>query len=182
MCTVAMTRSCLVYYTLSRGAGSALRARTVLQASQDSWRRIPVKPCACQPSRAVHGRARRQSAVEIVRGTPSCWVRRADGTGLSAVSGMLTIVTTAADTLSVRDRMRLRMADENRGAWLQRAGRIRHELGESETEMWMHVHRLLEDPAAVAAMPQTVGRLRRKREAQRAVRSMRVRVGHRVGQ
>lgn len=73
--------------------------------------------------------------------------------------------------LTVRDQMRLRLADENRGPWLQRAGRIRDELGESETAMWVRVNQLLEDPAAVAAMPQTVARLRRKRDAQRAARS-----------
>lgn len=81
-------------------------------------------------------------------------------------------MTDGADRLSVRDAMRLRLADQNRGAWLQRAGRIRDELGESETAMWVRVNQLLEDPAAVAAMPVECARLRRKRDAQRAARSI----------
>lgn len=75
--------------------------------------------------------------------------------------------------LTVRDSMRLRLADSNRGAWFQRAGRIRDELGESETAMWVRVNQLLEDPAAVAVMPAECARLRRKRDAQRAARSSR---------
>lgn len=89
---------------------------------------------------------------------------------------------TAADPVPVRDLMRIRLADQNRGPWYQRAGRIRDELGESETAMWVRVNLLLEDPAAVAAMPVECARLRRKREMQRAARTMRVRVGHPVGQ
>lgn len=87
-----------------------------------------------------------------------------------------------AGVLSVRDAMRIRLADQNRGPWYQRAGRIRDELGESETSMWVRVNQLLEDPAAVAAMPVECARLRRKRETQRAARTMRVRVGHPMGQ
>lgn len=83
--------------------------------------------------------------------------------------------------LAVRDAMRLTMADENRGQWFTRAGRVRDELGESETAMWVRVHELLDDPAAVEAMPAVVARLRRKRAAQAAARS-KVRVGHPVGQ
>lgn len=35
--------------------------------------------------------------------------------------------------LTVRDHMRLTMADQNRGPWFTRAGRVRDLLGESET-------------------------------------------------
>ncbi len=78
--------------------------------------------------------------------------------------------------LAVRDAMRLTMADENRGQWFTRAGRVRDELGESETAMWVRVHELLENPDAMAALPVTVARLKRKRAAQVAARSARVRI------
>lgn len=72
--------------------------------------------------------------------------------------------------LSIRDQMRIRLADENRGTWAQRAGRIRWELGESETAMWVRVGQLLEDSEAIAAFPMETARLRRRIEAQRGAR------------
>lgn len=72
--------------------------------------------------------------------------------------------------LSVRDRMTLTVADELRGPWLQREGRIRWLFSEPPTHFWARVGRLLDDPDAAAEMPQVVHRLRRLREARRAVR------------
>lgn len=81
------------------------------------------------------------------------------------------MTTGRAVALSVRDHMRIQLADSNRGPWLQRSGRIRWVLGETETAMWIRINVLLDDPAAVAAHPMETARLRRRRDAQRAQRS-----------
>lgn len=90
---------------------------------------------------------------------------------MSAGGGTLRSMDDGTDRLSVRDTMRIRLADTSRGNWFQRAGQIRDQLGESETEMWMTVNRLIDDPVAVAAMPVECARLRRKRDKQKAARS-----------
>ena len=100
--------------------------------------------------------------------------KRRRGSRLSAATVSVPAMTTGrAVGLSVRDHMRIQLADSNRGPWLQRAGRVRHELGETETAMWVRVNALLDDPAAVAAHPMEIARLRRRRDAQRAQRAQR---------
>lgn len=74
--------------------------------------------------------------------------------------------------LTVRDHMRVRLAAEARGQWFQRAGRIRFELGESETLFAAAVDRLIDDAEVVAAYPVETARLRRLRSARKAARQV----------
>ena len=67
--------------------------------------------------------------------------------------------------LDVKSHMRLRLAADHAPGHL-----IRWQLGESEWIMAAHVSRLLDDPAALAAEPVIVNRLRRLRDARRRVR------------
>ncbi len=70
----------------------------------------------------------------------------------------------------VKDHMRLRLAGTPYRYPAQREADALEQLGENATTFWMRVDRLLDDPEAVAAHPQIVGRLRRLREARAAAR------------
>ena len=73
--------------------------------------------------------------------------------------------------ISVKDRMRLRLAGAHYAYPAQRENDALEQLGETPTSFWLRVDLSLDDPEALAAEPQIVGRLRRLREARAKVRA-----------
>lgn len=66
--------------------------------------------------------------------------------------------------LTVRDHMALRLAGATYRSPGRRDADVREQLGWTPTAFWARVDALLDDPAALAAYPQDVARLRRLRE------------------
>ncbi|WP_418061801.1 DUF3263 domain-containing protein [Pimelobacter simplex] len=72
--------------------------------------------------------------------------------------------------LSVRDHMTLRLASAHYRYPARREADVHELLAMSPTLFWRHVHTLLDSPAALAAYPREVNRLRRLREQRRGAR------------
>lgn len=75
------------------------------------------------------------------------------------------------EPLTVREHMALTLATTRYKYAAVRDGRVRDELGWGATALWARVNALLDDPRAEVARPVEVRRLRRLREARRAVRT-----------
>lgn len=73
--------------------------------------------------------------------------------------------------LSDRDRQILALAAAHYRHPAKREADARDQLGLSPVAFWVAVDRILDDPAAMAAEPMIVKRLRRLREARRRLRS-----------
>lgn len=80
---------------------------------------------------------------------------------------------TLTTMLTVRDHQTLQLAFAHFAYPAVRAARALDELGYSETRFWQVVRHLLEQPAAEAAYPADVRRLRRLHETRARQRSMR---------
>lgn len=73
--------------------------------------------------------------------------------------------------LSVRDQMTLRLAAASYRYPAVREADALEQLGMSAPIFWRHVNTLLDSPAALAALPREVNRLRRIRDARRRARA-----------
>lgn len=95
---------------------------------------------------------------------------------LGATWGQLAGFLSAGDvslsgmSLPVRSHMTLHLAAARYAHPGRRDADVRELLGWTPTTFWAHVDRLLDDPAALAAYPQDVSRLRRLRERRRWAR------------
>lgn len=72
--------------------------------------------------------------------------------------------------LSVRDHMAIQFASATYKFPAVRATQVREQLGWSEPVFWRRINHLLDDPAALAAYPMDVRRLRRLRDLRRRSR------------